>query len=100
MPSAAWKLMRRLCSLAESLYISAQGLIYEGRPEGGLSAQKLEFARSRDEGHRIAKAPNFGVEAVGATAIIGAAAKQGTFSQAVLRAMTKVPTLEHDNNPT
>lgn len=74
----------------------SKGLIYEGRPEGGLSAQKLEFARSRDEGHRIAKAPNFGVEAVGATAIIGAAAKQGTFSQAVLRAMTKAVKQQDD----
>lgn len=68
--------------------------MYEGRQEGGLTPQKLEFARSIDEGHRFGKSPSFGVEAMGATAIIGAAAQRGSFSRPVLQAVTKVPTPE------
>ncbi len=67
-----------------------QGLVYEGREAGGLTEHKLEFARSEEEGRRFGGEPNFGVEAVRATALVGAAARRGTFSREVLGAVARV----------
>ena len=67
-----------------------QGLVYRGRKEGGLTDQKLEFARSEEEGRQFGSEPHFGVEAVQATALVGAAARRGTFTRHVLEAITRV----------
>ncbi len=72
-----------------------QGLVYRGRKEGGLTDQKLEFARSEEEGRQFGAEPHFGVEAVQATALVGAAARRGTFTRHVLEAITGVrPTVQ------
>lgn len=68
----------------------AQGLVYRGRKEGGLTPQKLEFARSEEEGRRLGGEAQFGVEAVGATCLVGAAARRGTFTRDALQALTRV----------
>lgn len=73
-----------------------QGLVYEGRPTGRLTPQKLEFARSASEADR---APSGGslleaVQQLQPSALIGAAAKQGAFSADTIQALTKVST--HD----
>ena len=69
-----------------------QGLVYEGRPTGRLTPQKLEFARSASEADR---APSGGslleaVQQLQPSALIGAAAKQGAFSAETIKALTKV----------
>ena len=66
--------------------------MYEGRPTGGLTPQKLEFARSAPEADR---APSGGslleaVQQLQPSALIGAAAKQGAFSADTIKALTKV----------
>lgn len=71
-----------------------QGLVYEGRPTGRLTPQKLEFARSASEAER---APSGGslleaVQQLQPSALIGAAAKQGAFSADTIQALTKVST--------
>lgn len=73
-----------------------QGLLYRGRKEGGLTDQKLEFARSEEEGRRFGAEPHFGVEAVQATALVGAAARRGTFTRQVLEAITGVRSTVHE----
>ena len=69
-----------------------QGLVYEGRPTGQLTPQKLEFARSASEADW---APSGGslleaVQQLQPSALIGAAAKQGAFSADTIKALTKV----------
>ncbi len=67
-----------------------QGLVYKDRPEGGLTPQKLEFARSPEEGERFRGAEDFGISDIGPTALIGAAARRSTFSKSVLEALVQV----------
>eukprot|EP00208_Stichococcus_sp_RCC1054_P004202 CAMPEP_0206137386 /NCGR_PEP_ID=MMETSP1473-20131121/2522_1 /ASSEMBLY_ACC=CAM_ASM_001109 /TAXON_ID=1461547 /ORGANISM="Stichococcus sp, Strain RCC1054" /LENGTH=630 /DNA_ID=CAMNT_0053530445 /DNA_START=352 /DNA_END=2243 /DNA_ORIENTATION=- len=67
----------------------SKGLVYRGRKEGGLTPQKLEFARSEEEGRRLGGEAQFGVEAVGATCLVGAAARRGTFTRDALQALTR-----------
>ena len=67
-----------------------QGLVYEDRLEGGLSAQKLEFARSAEEGRMHAGAEDFGIAGIRPTALIGASARRATFSEPVIRALVQV----------
>ena len=74
----------------ETLLWVLQGLVYEDRPEGGLSPQKLEFARSAEEGRKHAGAEDFDIAGIRPTALIGASARRGTFSEAVIRALVKV----------
>lgn len=73
-----------------SLLLALQGLVYKDRPEGGLSPQKLEFARSTEEGRRHAGAEDFSIAGIRPTALIGASARPGTFSEPVIRALVKV----------
>lgn len=67
----------------------SKGLVYRDRPEGGLSPQKLEFARSPEQGQKHAGAEDFAIEGIRPTAIIGAAARRGTFSKSVLQRLVK-----------
>ena len=69
-----------------------QGLVYEGRPTGRLTPQKLEFARSAAEAVRLPSGTSLleAVQQVQPSALIGAAAKEGAFSEDIVRALTKV----------
>lgn len=72
------------------IVVRVQGLVYKDRPEGGLSLQKSEFARSPEEGRYIAGGKDFGIARIRPTAIIGASAKRSSFSELVLQALVKV----------
>ena len=69
-----------------------QGLVYEGRPSGRLTPQKLEFARSASEAERVPSGGSLleAVQQLQPSALIGAAAKQGAFSADTIKALTKV----------
>lgn len=69
-----------------------QGLVYEGRPTGRLTPQKLEFARSASEVDRAPSGSSLleAVQRLQPSALIGAAAKQGAFSADTIKALTQV----------
>lgn len=69
-----------------------QGLVYEGRPTGRLTPQKLEFARSASEADRAPSGSSLleAVQRLQPSALIGAAAKQGAFSADTIQALTQV----------
>ena len=69
-----------------------QGLVYEGRPTGRLTPQKLEFARSASEADRAPSGSSLleAVQRLRPSALIGAAAKQGAFSADTIKALTQV----------
>lgn len=69
-----------------------QGLVYEGRPTGRLTPQKLEFARSASEADRAPSGSSLleAVQRLRPSALIGAAAKQGAFSADTVKALTQV----------
>jgi len=67
-------------------------LVYEGRPTGLLTPQKLEFARSAAEADRVPSGSSLleAVQQLQPSALIGAAAKQSAFSADTIKALTKV----------
>ncbi len=73
---------------------SLQGLVYEGRPTGRLSPQKMEFARSASEGDKVPSGSSLldAVQQLQPSALIGAAAKQNAFTADTIKALTKVGT--------
>ena len=70
----------------------AQGLVYEGRKEGNLTPQKLEFARTAAEARAVPSGSSLleAVQGLQPSALIGAAAKRNAFSADIIRALTKV----------
>lgn len=71
--------------------LSVQGIVYEGRDEEQLSAEKQEFQRSAAEGQEV-QGLSFAqaVHLLNPTAIIGAAAKSSTFTQEVIQNLQQV----------
>lgn len=69
-----------------------QGLVYEGRPTGRLTPQKMEFARSASEGDKVPSGGSLldAVQQLQPSALIGAAAKQNAFTADTIKALTKV----------
>ncbi|KAL3154463.1 hypothetical protein ABBQ32_013928 [Trebouxia sp. C0010 RCD-2024] len=69
----------------------SKGLVYEGRPTGRLTPQKLEFARSASEADRAPSGSSLleAVQRLRPSALIGAAAKQGAFSADTVKALTQ-----------
>ncbi len=63
--------------------------MYQGRTEGANTPEKMEFARSAEDGARLSGA-NLAeaVAAVQPTALIGAAAARKPFTRDVLQALT------------
>ncbi len=76
------------CLIVQSL----QGLVYEGRPTGRLTPQKMEFARSASEGDKVPSGGSLldAVQQLQPSALIGAAAKQNAFTADTIKALTKV----------
>lgn len=72
--------------------------MYEGRQGGGLTPQKLEFARSPAEAEKLPSGSSLleATQGLQPSALIGAAAKQGAFSADVVKALTKVSGLRLD----
>ena len=68
-----------------------QGLVFEGRGKG-MTPQKAEFARPAQGGWHFSDEADLQslVEHILPTALIGAAAKRGIFSEAVVKALCKV----------
>jgi len=68
-----------------------QGVVFEGRKAGGMTPEKEEFQRSASEGSAF-KDMDFGqvVARIRPTAIVGAAAKRGSFSKPVIEALVQV----------
>lgn len=68
--------------------------MYEGREAGGLTPQKLEFARSAAEADRVPKGSSLleAVQQLRPSALVGAAAKQNAFEADTIKALTKVVT--------
>ena len=66
--------------------------MYEGRQEGNLTPQKLEFARTAAEAERVPSGSSLleAVRELRPSALIGAAAKQNAFTADFLKALTKV----------
>ena len=66
--------------------------MYEGRPTGRLTAQKLEFARSGVEAERVPSGSSLleAVQHLQPSALIGAAAKPSAFSADTIQALTQV----------
>ena len=78
-----------------------QGLVFEGRRKG-LTPQKAEFARPAQDSLHFPDEAGLQtlVERIQPTALIGAAAKRGIFSEAVVKALCKVGPLlcMHERN--
>ena len=68
-----------------------QGLVFEGRSKG-LTPQKAEFARPAQDSLHFSDGAGLQtlVEHIQPTALIGAAAKRGIFSEAVVKALCQV----------
>ena len=66
--------------------------MYEGRQEGSLTPQKLEFARTAAEAERVPSGSSLleAVRQLQPSALIGAAAKQNAFTADTIKALTKV----------
>ena len=82
-----------LCPEAYLLkFVFLQGLVYEGRPTGRLTPQKMEFARSASEGDKVPSGGSLldAVQQLQPSALIGAAAKQNAFTADTIKALTKV----------
>ncbi|DBB07785.1 TPA: hypothetical protein ACH3X3_009203 [Trebouxia sp. C0006] len=69
----------------------SKGLVYEGRPTGRLTPQKMEFARSASEGDKVPSGGSLldAVQQLQPSALIGAAAKQNAFTADTIKALTK-----------
>ena len=66
-----------------------QGLVYVGRQS--VTDEKSEFARAAQQGSDFAGVTlEHAISKIQPTAVIGATAKRGTFSQAVVQTLTKV----------
>lgn len=65
--------------------VDSKGLIVKGRPEGGLTEEKLQYARN----HPPVKTLEEVVKIAKPTVIIGAAAIGGAFTETILREMAK-----------
>jgi len=82
-----------LCPGAHLLIVdSLQGLVYQGRPTGRLTPQKMEFARSASESDKVPSGGSLldAVQQLQPSALIGAAAKQNAFTADTIKALTKV----------
>ncbi len=56
-----------------------------------MTAEKSEFARPAQQGHDIASIPLVAaIKRIRPTALVGATAKRGTFSQDVVESLTEV----------
>ena len=78
-----------------------QGLVFEGRRKG-LTPQKAEFARPAQDSLHFPDEAGLQtlVERIQPTALIGAAAKKGIFSEGIVKALCKVGRLfcMHERN--
>ena len=82
-----WTMLRAVGRSAACCW--PQGLVYQGRSEGSNTPEKMEFARSAEDGARLAGAALAeAVAAVQPTALIGAAAAKKPFTREVLQALT------------
>ena len=79
----------RIRQVGQQPCVRPQGLVYQGRSEGTNTPEKTEFARSAEDGARLAGASlTEAVAAVQPTALVGAAAAQKPFTRDVLQALT------------
>ena len=66
--------------------------MYEGRPTGRLTPQKLEFARTALEADKVPSGSSLleAVQQIRPSALVGAAAKPNAFAADTITALTKV----------
>ncbi|KAH3724943.1 NADP-dependent malic enzyme-like isoform X1 [Dreissena polymorpha] len=79
--------------------VDSKGLIVKDRPSGGLTDEKLPFAQSHSPIDKLEDV----VKLIKPTAIIGAAAQPGAFTEAILRSMAEFnerPIIFALSNPT
>ena len=77
-----------------------QGLVYAGRKEGGVTAEKIEFQRPTSDGAIVPAGTSFAeaVRCIRPTAIIGAAARRGVFDAEVIRALVQASVCSSSRN--
>lgn len=68
-----------------------QGLIFTSRKAGNMTPEKGEFARSNEQGKKLeGLSLAQSISEIKPTALVGATAKRGVFSQKVMEALCRV----------